>query len=244
VADSNELIERLRTDLSAVAVADDAPAMEAYMKHRFPFLGVKAPARRTASRSVIAASRTEPIDDVVALAFALRAQPERELHYVASDLLAANASRLRPDHLGDLRTFITTDPWWDTVDALASPTVGTIVRGHPDTVQVMDRWVEDDDFWVARAALIHQLRFGKHTDAARLFEYSLRRAPDREFFIRKAIGWALRQYARTDPAAVRAFVDAHRDVLSPLTVREATKHLGAPSSGGGRDDPHSSCGRE
>jgi 3-methyladenine DNA glycosylase AlkD len=218
-------IERLRTELERVAVAADAPAMEAYMKHRFRFLGVRAPARRVASRSMISASTTESIDSVVAGATQLRAQPEREFHYVAGDLLAVNGHRLRADHIHQMRFFITTDSWWDTVDALASPTVGAMVRHHPELVDEMDRWIDDDDFWLARAAIIHQLRFGEATDVHRLFDFSLRRAGDGEFFVRKAIGWALRQYARTDPTAVRAFVDAHRDVLSPLTVREATRHL-------------------
>ena len=103
----------------------------------------------------------------------------------------------------------------------------------PEAKSVMDDWIEagrdtqagDGEMWLARAAIIHQLRFGDSTDTNRLFGYCLRRADDSDFFIRKAIGWALRQYARTDPEAVRTFVDQHRDELSPLSVREATKHL-------------------
>ncbi len=196
------------------------------MKHRFVFLGVKTPARRAASKAsdprLEARARSTT---AVALAHRLRAQPEREFHYVAGDLLRANQQRLRADHLADLERFITTDSWWDTVDALASPTVGTMVRNHPDLTETMDAWIDADDMWLARVAIIHQLRFGEQTDVERLFGYALRRAADPEFFIRKAIGWALREYAKTDPDAVRSFVDAHVDVLSPLSVREATKHL-------------------
>ena len=89
----------------------------------------------------------------------------------------------------------------------------------------MDEWIDDEDMWVARVAILHQLRFGERTDEGRLFDYSLRRAADSEFFIRKAIGWALRQYARTNPDAVRAFVDEHGARFAGLTLREATKHL-------------------
>ena len=110
--------------------------------------------------------------------------------------------------------------WWDTVDALASPTVGALVRSAPTLVEVMDEWVERDDIWIARTAIIHQLRFGADTDADRLFAYCLRRSADSEFFIRKAIGWALRQYGRTDPDAVRAFVAEHeRQALRPEHAR-------------------------
>ncbi len=219
-------VDSLRDDLRAVAVAADAAPMAAYMHDRFEFLGVKTPARRAASKALITASRREPIDDVVAVAHRLRTQPEREFHYVASDLLRANQQRLRADHLADMEGFVTTDAWWDTVDALASPTIGTMVRNHSAVARAMDEWIDADDFWLARVAILHQLRFREETDGDRLFGYAVRRAADQEFFVRKAIGWALREYAKTDPAAVRAFVDRHAADLSPLTIREATKHLG------------------
>ena len=128
-------------------------------------------------------------------------------------------------HIDDLRRFVTTDAWWDTVDALASPTVGTMVLNHPALTETMDEWIDADDMWLARVAIIHQLRFGERTDGERLFRYSLQRAEDPEFFIRKAIGWALREYAKTDPDAIRSFVDRHVEVLTPLSIHEATKHL-------------------
>jgi 3-methyladenine DNA glycosylase AlkD len=88
----------------------------------------------------------------------------------------------------------------------------------------MDRWIEDDDLWVARTALLHQLTYKSATDPDRLFGYCLRQAAHPDFFIRKAIGWALREYAYTDPDAVYEFVESARDRLSPLSVREALKH--------------------
>jgi 3-methyladenine DNA glycosylase AlkD len=89
----------------------------------------------------------------------------------------------------------------------------------------MDSWLAGDNLWLTRTALLHQLRYKERTDTDRLFRYCLARAGHRDFFIRKAIGWALRQYAWTDPEPVREFVAAHRDVLSPLSVREALKNL-------------------
>jgi 3-methyladenine DNA glycosylase AlkD len=89
----------------------------------------------------------------------------------------------------------------------------------------MDEWIDDEDMWVVRTALLHQLRYRAATDSGRLFDHCHRRAGDPDFFVRKAIGWALREYARTDPDAVRQFVDGARDRLSPLSVREALKHL-------------------
>ncbi len=199
--------------------------MRSYMRDRFEFVGVKTPQRRRASKQLVTASKRLDLDGLVELVDELRARPERELHYVASDVLRANDGRLPPELIEPIRRWITTDAWWDTVDAIASPTVGTMVRSHPSLVDVMDEWI-DAELWLARTAIIHQLRFGGDTDEERLFRYARRRADDPEFFIRKGIGWALRQYARTAPEAVRTFVDAHRDELAPLTVREATKHLG------------------
>ena len=124
-----------------------------------------------------------------------------------------------------MKALITTNSWWDTVDALAVHVVGTMVHRHRELAAVMDRWIDADDFWLARTAILHQLRWKSDTDTSRLFTYALRRAADNEFFIRKAIGWALRVYATTDPDAVRTFVDRHEDTLSALTQREARKHL-------------------
>ena len=123
------------------------------------------------------------------------------------------------------RELVTTKSWWDTVDSLASHTVGRLVRTHPELVAVMDEWIGSDDIWLARTALLHQLTWKNDTDAERLFAYCLRRASEKEFFIRKAIGWALREYSKTDEAAVRAFVAEHRATLSGLSRTEALRWL-------------------
>src|SRR5690606_31963448 len=107
-----------------------------------------------------------------------------------------------------VRELVTTKPWWDTVDALAPHTAGALVLAHPELVATMDRWVESEDMWVARTAILHQLAAKEATDAERLFGYCRLRAGDREFFIRKAIGWALRTHAARDADAVERFITA------------------------------------
>jgi 3-methyladenine DNA glycosylase AlkD len=111
------------------------------------------------------------------------------------------------------------------VDTLAAHTVGPLVAAHPVLVATMDAWVTDENMWLARTAILHQLRYKERTDADRLFRYCTLQAGHRDFFIRKAIGWALRDYARTNPDAVRRYVDEHRSILAPLSIREASKHL-------------------
>jgi 3-methyladenine DNA glycosylase AlkD len=216
-------VQTLRDELESVADPAAAPTMAAYMKHRFDFFGAKAPRRRAATRATMATAQLASGDELIDFARACWEEPEREFQYVAQDALGANVARLESRHLPAIRGLVTTRSWWDTVDALAAWTVGGLVRADPSLAAEMDQWIDDDDIWVARSAILHQLRWKEATDADRLFDYAARRAGDTEFFIRKAIGWALRQYARTDPDAVRNFVDAHE--LSDLTRREALKHL-------------------
>jgi 3-methyladenine DNA glycosylase AlkD len=223
VTEASERLARLVRELGLVADADRAAGMRAYMRDVAPFFGVAAPARRSVQREVFAGwVPGEP--DLVAFARAAWQVDQREVQYAACDLLARHVSRLSSASLPAIEQLIVTKAWWDTVDSLA-PVVGAVVAADPSLVAVMDRWIESDDFWLARVAILHQLRYGHDTDEARLFGYCLRRASDAEFFVRKAIGWALRQYARVAPDAVRTFVDAHDDVLSPLSQREARKHL-------------------
>lgn len=208
-------------------IADDERAgpMAAYMKDRFTFFGIAAAPRRSAQRPVERALRDACADELIEFADRCWEQPEREFQYAAVDVLRAHASHLGGDQLAGVERLVRTKSWWDTVDLLAAHVVGSIVSAEPSLVAEMDRWIGDDDIWIARATILHQLTFAADTDADRLFGYVDRRCDDTEFFIRKAAGWALREYAKTDPAAVRAYVDDRGDRLSGLTRREALKHL-------------------
>ncbi len=218
-------IDSLRRELTAVADGDRAEPMAAYMKHRFAFLGVKTPERRKVSKPWMAEADAARIAEVLRFVETCWRQREREFHYVGTDVLAREATRLDAAHLARVEALITTNSWWDTVDALAAHVIGTMVHRHRELAEVMDRWIDADDIWLARTSILHQLRWKSDTDTSRLFTYALRRGSDEEFFIRKAIGWALREYAKTDPDAIRTFVDAHAEELSALTRREALKNL-------------------
>jgi len=223
--------ELTRVDALAAALAKAgdpkrAVEMARYMKDHFTFFGVPSPARRAIQREVLGRWRPEE-DELVAFVDAAWARPERELQYAATDVVAQSASRCSPAFITDLERWITHRSWWDSVDSLAHG-VGALVEVHPKTVAVMDRWIESDNFWLARVAIIHQLGRKATTDEDRLFRYCARRAGDSEFFIRKAIGWALREYSKTDPTAVVAFVAAHEGELSPLSRREALRRIPTP----------------
>lgn len=220
-----DLLLELRHELESVADAEQAPRMKAYMKDRAEFLGVKTPARRTVSKPFIAAGRDATAEQLLAAADACWDEPEREFQYVATDLLKRWNMALGPNSLPRVEQLIRTKSWWDTVDALAGAVVGPIVGRNPELTATMDVWIDDADFWIARTAILYQLGYGTDTDADRLFRYVDRRCADTEFFIRKACGWALRQYARYDPEAVRTYVFDRGEALSGLTRREALKHL-------------------
>lgn len=199
--------------------------MSAYMRNQFPFLGLKARDRRDAAKWFVKNARHAAVSEIWDAADGLWAEPEREFQYVGSDMLRRWAGRFGPDDIGRVETLIVTKSWWDTVDTLAADTVGTMVANHPTLVEVMDRWVEHENLWLIRTAIIHQLKRRDTIDAERLFAYADRLAAHTDFFIRKAIGWALRQHGRSDPDAVRSFVAARTATLSGLTKREALKHL-------------------
>src|SRR5262252_6032459 len=116
-----------------------------------------------------------------------------------------------------------TKSWWDTVDGLATGAAGPLVAAHPELRTVMDSWVESENIWLARAAILHQERYRERTDSELLFAYCLRRAADREFFVRKAVGWALRSYAKVAPDVVAQFLTGHGAALSGLSSWEAER---------------------
>jgi 3-methyladenine DNA glycosylase AlkD len=214
------LLARLDAGFSTSRDPARAEAMARYMRGQFPYFGLPAPALRTLERVAFAGLPEPTADDLRMIAVSCWERPEREFHYVACDYLRKHP----PESLTLIRGLITTKSWWDTVDPLATRITGGLVRRHPELAAEMDAWSRDDNVWLVRTAILHQLHYGEATDTSRLFAYCTRQAGHKDFFVRKAIGWALRQYARTDPAAIRDFVLATPS-LSPLSVREATKHL-------------------
>jgi 3-methyladenine DNA glycosylase AlkD len=217
-----------RSVVAALApLADPAlqPGMRAYMKNRFVFLGIKTPARRAAIASLIRGQKGATAADLLRTARALWALDEREYQYAAVDLLGRHVALLTPADIPALLTLVEKKSWWDTVDALSSVVNRILLAADPSQQRLMDEALVSGNFWVRRAAILHQLGWRKRTDTKRLFGYAMVCASEKEFFIRKAIGWALRDYARHAPKQVRAFLRKHKSVLSPLTVREAGKHI-------------------
>lgn len=218
---ADEVTERLQDAFGRHADPERAVAMSAYMRAQFPFLGLPSPVRRTVTREALAGLKPAGEHDIVEALARLWALPEREYQYAGADLAVRYIALCGPSSLARLEHAIVTRPWWDTVDTLAAHCVGPLVQKYPQLTKVMDRWAADEDMWRARTAILHQLRAKDATDEGRLFSYCLLRAADREFFIRKAIGWALREYSKSNGEAVRQFVTEHEAELSGLSRREA-----------------------
>lgn len=213
--------------LAAAAVPADVGPMTAYMRHQFPFLGVKAPAQKAIVRAALAeAGPASDEDEVTAAMDALWARPEREHRYAGCLLAARFAPKASPGFVDRLARWITTDPWWDTCDPLARGSVGQIVRRHPELRTTMDQWLSGADLWLTRSALIHMGGWKEAIDREWVLAACLARADHPDFFVRKAIGWILRDLARVDQATVVAFVAGPgAQVLSGLSKREALKNV-------------------
>jgi len=222
------LIEAVRAGLAAAADPAKAAPMQAYMKSVMPFYGVPSPEQARVYRAVWAA---HPLPDFEAWRDTLRVlwreATHREERYAALDLAGrrAYASYVGLPALPLLEEFVVTGAWWDLVDETAM-LVGEVLRREPEAMtREMRAWTRDSDRWKRRVSIICQLRFKADTDLDLLYECIEANVDDRDFFIRKAIGWALRQYAWTDPAEVTRYVRAHAGRLSPLSKREALKNV-------------------
>jgi len=214
----------LQASFKRNANAENAAAMTAYMKGHFPFFGIKTPDRRELLKEHIAMVGAPELEDLPSIARSAFELPQRELHQVAIDLLMKQARKLGPDHLPLVEELIITKTWWDSVDALAIHVAGTILKKYPEEIpEWNERWITSGNMWLNRTAILFQARWKDDTDRTLLFANIERHAAHRDFFIRKAIGWSLRELGATDPQAVRAFVASH--TLSPLSEREALRKL-------------------
>ncbi len=217
-------VKELTSQFKIIENKEKARGMSAYMKNRFEFLGIQSPERRTITTKLFKEWQVgkKPIDWT--FVFNLWEQAEREYQYVAVDYLLKSKKYLLASDLTEVKVLITSKSWWDSVDSIASGVVGHIVRAFPEHAKVMDEWIKDDNLWVKRTAILHQLSYKENTDEERLFHYCEKHASDTEFFIAKAIGWALREYGKTNPQSVIEFVK--KTPLQNLSKREALKHLG------------------
>jgi len=207
--------------LEAAADPEKAVRMSAYLKDNFAFLGIQKPEREALTKGFLAQKKKESAVDW-AFIETCNGRLEREYHYLAVDYLLLVKDRLNAGDLKRIESLITRNSWWDTVDAFSTP-LGCMFLKYPEIRQTLQGWMTGENMWLRRISVIFQLHLKKNTDTGMLAEAIEKNLRSKEFFINKAIGWALREYSKTDPDWVRAFIASHR--LEPLSVREASKYI-------------------
>ncbi|MDJ0923021.1 MAG: DNA alkylation repair protein [Acidimicrobiia bacterium] len=220
------LVEFVAAELAVRANPEKAAGMAAYMKTDMPFYGVQKQGRVEVARAM---KRLFPIDDLATYRAAIEAlwvQPRREEKYIAIAVAKEYKQFLTFENLDLYRRLIVEGAWWDFVDEVAIHCVGIVYLNDRDRIEtVIEEWVDDEVMWLRRTSLISHIKHKEQTDYELLFDHCLRRAAEKEFFIRKAIGWTLREYAKIAPERVAGFLLEHRDRWSGLSFREAAKHL-------------------
>ena len=201
-----------------------AAPMKKYMRDQFEYLGIKTPQNAALQKQFFENHGFPPLSELEPVLRDLWALPEREYQYVAVGLLDRFSKQLPANFIKTIEYLLVTKSWWDTVDSIAGRTVGVHFKRFPEVREkYLAKWRASDNFWLRRTAILFQLNYKDETDFALLSEIIRENLNSTEFFINKAIGWSLRQYARVDPKAVKKFVKS--TPLHPLSRREAMKHL-------------------
>jgi len=226
---ASSILLRVRRELRRIADPRRAPAMQAYMKSAMPYHGIPAPLLRESWKNIFAeldlATRDAWREQVLQL---WRGARYREERYVAIALTGDRraAGFQTSGEMPLYEEMIVTGAWWDYVDEIAGKRVGPILRNYPAPMRKkMLAWATSENIWKRRTSILCQLGFREKTDLELLYACIEPSLDSREFFLRKAIGWALRQYAWTEPAEVKRYVRRHKDQLSSLSQREALKNV-------------------
>ena len=210
--------------LAQHADAGKAQPMSKYMRFLFPYFGIKSPDRTELVKAYFKEHGLPDIAELDTVVKELWSAKEREAHYAALDILEKSVRRLNPSHLPLIEYLITHQSWWDSVDTIATRLAGEILKQHPEAIaEYTGNWINSSNMWMQRTAILFQLKYGAKTNAPMLFDYITRCASSKEFFIQKGIGWALREYSKTNPQLVKDFIA--QTPLAPLSKREGLKWM-------------------
>lgn len=219
-----KLVDQLTADLEAAKNAANASQMKAYMKDRFEFFGVKSPERKKILSLCVQQNGKPSFQQGEEFARLLWNAPERELHYCCQEVLKRMKFHQNESSIQLFQWMITHQSWWDTVDFISSNLVGNYFLEFPENKKrFLPQWNSSSNMWLVRATIIFQLKYKQATDFDLLCAMIIPHLGSKEFFLQKAIGWALREYAKTNAVAVKQFVEAEN--LAPLSQREALKHF-------------------
>jgi 3-methyladenine DNA glycosylase AlkD len=217
-------VASLKTLFEQNANPEQAGSMKKYMRDQFEYLGIKSPQFKELMKQFIAENGKPPVKELDVILRELWSVPQREFQYAANSFLGRLEKELPASFIKTIEYMLTTKSWWDTVDTISGGPLGVHFKRFPEVREkYLMKWRVSDNFWLRRAAILFQLNYKQETDFDLLCEIITENLGSKEFFINKAIGWSLRQYARVDPNAVKKFVMS--TPLHPLSRREALKHL-------------------
>lgn len=219
-----EYIHNLEKEIRALADPVRAEFAKKYMRNQFEFVGPDAKTFRTCVDNYIRRNGYPEMDQLGEFSLTLWALPEREFQQAVIHIVRKLSKKLRKKDIEWIEKLIVSKSWWDTVDGLAGWICGTYFNTYPEQVKpVTAKWMNSDNIWLQRTSLLFQLKYKQNTDTELLANYIEQLATHTDFFIRKAIGWILREYSKTDKDWVRNFLNSH--TLSGLSVKEASKYL-------------------
>jgi 3-methyladenine DNA glycosylase AlkD len=220
----HQYISPLKKQFNLLQNKERATGAKAYMRNQFEYFGLEAKQWRQIVKTHIKTTPLPVYDELPAIVKELWQLPQREYQYAGVEIIAAQEKLWRPGMIELIEYCIVHKSWWDTVDHIASELTGSYFRMFPGQVKpVTGRWNKSDNIWLQRSSIMFQKFYKKETDTALLSAYILNLAKSNEFFVQKAIGWALREYGKTNPAWVKRFVADN--ALASLSSREALKRL-------------------
>ena len=217
-------VKSIQTVFVKHADPEQAVPMKRYMRDQFEYLGIKSPEMAELLKQFYTDHGLPEITELEPIVHDLWSLPQREFQYTATSLLSKFEKQLPEEFIETLEYLLVTKLWWDTVDTISAGTLGLHFKRYPKVrKKYLARWRKSDNFWLRRATILFQLGYKQETDFDLMCDIIRENLGTQEFFINKAIGWALRQYTRVDPQAVRKFVK--ETPLQPLSAREALKWL-------------------
>ena len=219
-----EYLAPLVVEFEKAANPERAAPMSKYMKNRFPFLGIPTPARNEIIKQFFKTYGFPNREDLLLFIKACYAKPEREYHYFAIALAGKLVKKAEPSYVEVIEYLVVENSWWDSVDSVSSVCCRPFFKQHISLQQKITRqWMDSGNIWLQRSAILFQLNYRNETNEELLYGYISELAESKEFFIAKAIGWALREYAKTNRKSVEQFLQSQ--ALQPLSRREAKKHF-------------------
>ena len=219
-------IKKLEDLFTQNADIENAEKMSKYLRNLHPFFGIKSPDRKELLKIFIKENGLPEEKQLEKIVKELYALPQREYHYTAIGILEKRIRKTKEEDIYLYEYLITHQSWWDTVDYIFNKLLAPHFKKYPEQIKpITGKWIASDNIWLQRSAILFQLHYKTQTDTDLLFDYIKKTCHSKEFFIQKAIGWALREYSKTDAQTVIDYIDHNKNDLAPLSIREGLKWL-------------------